>query len=185
MQRACALVGQRPASRFRRFLSRSRVGETARFEVCHRSCIACSWHHIIAAAVQAGVLTRFGVGTRSARLMRRRPRTLLESIPATLTRIFETLACRVFRDMRRFLALHVSSHSRDEHKSPSRLRRTVTRLRDNRSPPPVGHRQPEGPDTDQPSLEVKFEVRNGSPPCAGIHLDANAQGREVPQSRMG
>src|SRR6266404_5359994 len=64
---------------------------------------------MIAAAVQAGVLTRFGVVTRSAWLMRRRPRTPAESIPATLTRIFETLACRVFRDMRRFLALHVSS----------------------------------------------------------------------------
>jgi hypothetical protein len=186
LQRACALVGQRPASRFRRFLSRSPAGETARFEVCHRRCIACSWHHIIAGAGQAGVSTRFGVGTRSAWLMRRRPRTLAESVPATLTRIFETLVCRVFRtcgDSRPFMSPAIREMNT---RVPSRLkRRTGTRLRDNRSPPPVSHRRPEGRDTDQPSLEVKFEVRNGAPRCTGIHLDAKAQGREVPQSDMG
>lgn len=32
---------------------------------------------------------------------------------------------------------------------------------------------------DQPSVDITFQVRNGAPFCAGIHLDAKSAGREV------
>ena len=139
LQRACALVGQRSASRFRRFLSRSRAGETARFEVCHRSCIACSWHNNRCGCAGRGIDTvRCGYAQCMANEAAAKDSSGIHTCDSD--RIFETLVCRVFRDMRRFLALDVSSHSRDEHKSPSRLKRTGIRLRDNRSPPPISHR---------------------------------------------
>lgn len=33
--------------------------------------------------------------------------------------------------------------------------------------------------TDQPSLTIKYEVRDGRPMCSSIHLDAKATGREI------
>ena len=171
LRRACALVGQR---RRQGFAGSCPIPEPAKRSIrslspkLHRLLLA----SIIAGAVQAGVLTRFGVGTRSAWLLRPRPRTLAESLPATLTWIFETFVCRVFRDMRRFLALDVSSHSRDEHKSPSRLRRTGTRLRDNRSPTPISHRdRPACRPKPTPEAEIvgaqhrSGHVRDGRHPC--------------------
>ena len=74
--------------------------------------------------------------------------------------------------MRRFLALDVSSHSRDEHKSPPRLKRTGIRLRDNRSPPPISHRdRPACRPKPTPEAEIvgaqhrSGHVRDGRHPC--------------------